>query len=126
MTEPTLEDAKVAIEKTKAARPQCSECSVFDVRAYWHVTSGGHPPLDEDKIQTVVEAEVSAQLGPSWQHRYGASFIKRCEKCAATPEFPWAGRLDAEKVLVFIQKTQNRRAFWLGELEKTLAVEGHD
>jgi hypothetical protein len=120
VSEPTLDDAKAVIEKTKAARPQCSECSNFDVRAYWHVTSGKHPALDEDRLQAAVEAEVTAQLGPDWEHRYGAAFCKRCEKCAATPEFPWANRLDAEKVLAFMRVHQERGAFWLGELEKTL------
>jgi len=117
--EPTLDDAKEVIERTKAARPMCSQCSVFDIRAYWHVSSGKHPPLDEDAVQTALEAEVTRQLGASWQPRYGASFVKRCEKCAATPEFPWAERLDAEKVLAFM-KAHPRRAFWLGELEKAL------
>lgn len=114
----TLDDAKAVIEKTKAARPQCSKCSNFDIRAFWHVTSGKHPPIDEDRMQAAVEAEVSAQLGPGWQHQYGAAFCKRCESCAATPEFPWAHRLDVEKVQAFMNEQQN--AFWLGELEKTL------
>lgn len=122
MSYPTLEDAKVAIEKTKAARPQCSECSVFDIRACWHVTSGKHPPLDEDANQAAVEACVVAQLKPlGWSlNHYGGSFIKRCEKCEASPEFPWANRLDAEKVLAFMQSKHAGRAFWLGELEQTL------
>lgn len=119
MSYPTLEDAKALIEKTKAARPMCSECSVFYIRACWHVTSGKHPPLNEDALQSVLEAEVHAQLGPSWDHRYGASFTKRCESCAAIPEFPWADRLDAEKVLAHMQATQGG-PFWLGDLERTL------
>lgn len=118
--DPTLDDAKEIIERTKAARPMCSECSVFDIRAVWHVTSGKHPPLDEDAVQAVLEAEVGTQLGTDWQHRFGASFIKRCDRCAATPEFPWAARLDAEKVLAFMKAQPEGSAFWLGALEKTL------
>lgn len=120
MIEPTLEDAKDVVERTKAARPMCSECSTFDIRACWHVTSGKYPPLNEDALQSVLEAEVHAQLGPSWDHRYGASFTSRCEKCAATPEFPWAARLDVEKVLAFMKAQPADSAFWLGELERTL------
>jgi hypothetical protein len=122
VSHPTLEDAKAAIEKTKAARPRCSECSVFDIRAFWHVTSGKHPPLDEDVIQDVVEASVLSQLGTlGWSlNHYGGSFIKPCEKCAATPEFPWAGRLDAEKVLAFMKAQPADSAFWLDALERTL------
>ena len=118
----TLADAHAVIEKTKAARPMCSECSVFDCRAFWHVTSGKHPPIDEDVLQTATEACVAAQLGPlGWaQNHYGGSFIKRCEKCAATPEFPWAARLDAEKVLAFMEAQPADSAFWLGSLETLL------
>lgn len=122
MIELTLQGAKDVIERTKACQPQCSECSVFNVRAYWTVMSGKHPPLVEEELQADLCASVHAQLGPEWVHENwrgsDGRFLKRCEKCAATPEFPWAQRLDAEKVLAFMETHPD--VFWLGELEKTL------
>jgi hypothetical protein len=129
VTEFTLEDAKALIERTKACRPTCSDCTVVSITGPWFHLSQGEPK-DFDGLQAALNQAARKHLtGEGWElsHSHadddGADvFTKRCEKCAAAQKFPWADRLDAEKVLAFTRYHAERvgGAFYLGDLVVTL------
>jgi hypothetical protein len=118
MTEPTIEDAKALIERTKACRQSCDDCSEFtyDVR-------GVGAPL-ADNFHEELGKLISSFLSKDWEHQaHSRSFLRRCAACRQRPEFPWADKLEAEKVLAFMVANADRGAFWLGDLRKTLMPE---
>jgi hypothetical protein len=118
MTEPTLDDAKVAIEKAKAARVDCDECTRLSYDCLFRLDSGEFVPLDGlQELLAKATREFLTERGFE-EIAYKPGYIKRCAKCRNTPTFPWADRLDAEKVLAFMVQQNERGAFWLGELEK--------
>lgn len=115
-----LAGAKEVIERTKACKPRCDRCQVVAYHGVYTVQAGRFPHIPDDELQRDIGKVFEKMLGQGWEHSpCSPSLFKRCEQCAATPEFPWASRLDAEKVLEFMRANENR-AFWLGELEKTL------
>lgn len=77
----TLDEAKALIEGLVAERPTCSLCWL---RPIHRVTS-----FDEMR-KTGAELDVLRGV-----------VIVRCETCATTPMYPWAARLDAERVLAW-------------------------
>jgi hypothetical protein len=120
MESPTLEDAKTLIERTKVVRPTCGDCSVILCQATFQLLQG--KALDLPGLNEALTATTKQHLkGQGWESvpHMGDGLIKRCAKCADALEFPWADRLDAEKVLAFMTERQDR-AFWLGDLEATL------
>ena len=98
MEEPTLKDAAALIERMKGIRPTCDN----DERvAFGEAASARH-------------AEITADNG--WEpDPLFAAYFKRCPTCSNTIKYPWAGRLDAERVLAHM-KTKNS-AWCLDELE---------
>ena len=119
MSEPTLDDAKALIARTKTMRPRCGECSEFSLHVVGiAVKSGKFPPPLDSVLHKAVRDAARAALTPDWEEDpscFMPTFTKRCVKCEGEPAYPWAERLDAEKVLAFMQ-TQTG-PFWLGELE---------
>ena len=93
----TLADADVLIERVKAARPTCPQCT--------HWLGGSMPPGYLEGY------EEQADRPKHW--------IKRCAKCSISKSFPWAEKLDGFKVLGYMNAPENvERCFGFGELEK--------
>lgn len=123
-TESTLDDAKALIEKTKAARNTCREtCDIVGFRVDIDVHQGHGPTIEEhDAFVSDMLEVLGKYIGPEWTFApESQGFLRRCEKCRTTPLFPWADKLDPEKVLAYMAPRHAARcAFWLGELESTL------
>jgi hypothetical protein len=122
MEEPTLADAELIIERTKAARGTCrTTCDIASYDVLLHIVQGSAPPLD-DTLRSDLAIIVGRHLGPGWIHAPNhAGFLRRCEKCATTPMFPWADKLEADKVLEFMRpQVAADCTFWLGDLEATI------
>lgn len=130
--EVALEDVHDVIKRTQRSRPTCSSCTVISITGPWFHLSQGEPVAFEG-LQTALNHAARRHLaGHDWElsssHASdgGDVFTKRCEKCATAKTFPWAERLDAERVRKFMQDRIDAApdgeagAFWLGELEKTL------
>lgn len=119
MKELTLDDAKAMIERTKASRGDCDDCTRLSYDCLFRLDSGKAEPMDGlQELLAKATREYLLERGFE-QMPHMPGYIKRCEKCRNTPTFPWAGRLDAEKVLAFAREEYARRGvFWLGELEK--------
>lgn len=131
MNEPiTLEVAQDVLERTRQSRPFCSGCTVISIAGPWFRLSQGEPqPFDG--LQAALNRAAREHLaGQDWEQSAdhatadgGDVFTKRCEKCAVSKSFPWADRLDAERVRKFMQDRIDAApngeagAFWLGELE---------
>lgn len=119
MADPTLDEAKVLIERTKACRPDCDDCSEFTYDALLRQVRGSVDPLPDDFHEKLGKF-IGTFLDAGWEEQpHRPSYLRRCAACRQRPLFPWAERLDAEKVLAFMQAKPGR-AFWLGDLEKTL------
>lgn len=121
MKELTLDDAKEVIERTKASRVDCDDCTRISYDCLFRLDSGKADPMDGlQELLAKATAEYLKERGFE-EIPHAPGYIKRCETCRNTPTFPWAHRLDAEKVLAFMRVEYERRGvFWLGELEKTL------
>jgi hypothetical protein len=80
----TIDDAKEIIERMKAARSQdpCEKCEREPFTASLKEPDG--PP--------------GFELATGF-----ACYFKRCEACQTSRLFPWADRLDAEKVAAFVE-----------------------
>lgn len=121
MSEPTLEDATALIERTKACRPSCDDCSEFSYDALLRVCRGIAPPLPDDFHEQLGKF-IGSFLSADWQEQaHSTSYLRRCAACRQRPEFPWADKLEPEKVLAFMSKQTG--VFWLGDLRKTLRPE---
>ena len=98
-----LDEAKALIERMKEARGCCAGCehvAYADIPGSWWV---------------LTKAELAAQ---GWyQPADRAGFVRRCETCRSTPTFPWAGRLDAERVREYAEKQRHRFIWPLAELK---------
>jgi len=121
VTELTLDDAKEVIERTKACRPSCDDCSEFTYDALLCRVRGFVDPLPDDFHEKLGKF-IGSFLDAGWEEQpHKPSFLRRCAACRQRPEFPWAERLDAEKVLAFMRVEYERSGcFWLGALEQTL------
>lgn len=120
MSEPTLEDAKELIERLKAFRQECGECARISYDTLFRVQSGcpGQLPGLSELLHEATKGYLERE---GWEQiPHARSFIKRCEKCANSRAYPWADRLDTEKVLAFMVANKDRGPFFLDELEKTL------
>lgn len=85
MEEPTLPDAVALIARMKTSLPECDVCQVLHTSAF-------------------ICPEPNVDNEPEWEplpDRCG--FIKRCATCATGQRFPWADRLDAERVLAHMK-----------------------
>lgn len=104
----TLDEAKATIERMKVARSTCAFCAreAFD----W--------------FERRTEESRARMLAVGWvEEPGGPAVVLRCYECRDKPTFPWADKLDAEKVRAFMEqkgREQPLHAWWLGELEKTL------
>lgn len=101
MEAPTLKDARALVERMKTIRPTCDQDEVV---AFGEVASGRHTELTADN---------GWELSPTH-----AAFFKRCATCRDTFAYPWAGKLDAERVLAYM--LAQKYAFDVAELEALL------
>lgn len=100
-TECTLADAKALIERMKTIRPTCHDCA-------WE-------PLDWPRG----EAKLASMKAAGWEESpYTARLTLRCYPCRDSFSFPWADKLDAERVLEFMKAQSG--VFALDELKETL------
>jgi len=100
MAEPTLKDAAALIERMKTIRPTCAFCA--------------QESYDWYKLRTAESQQRMLAVG--WeQEPHQASYVLRCYPCRDTVKYPWAAKLDAERVLAHM-KTKD--SVWcLDELE---------
>jgi hypothetical protein len=116
-----LEDAKRLIERMKLARQRCwDQC--IEVPA--QVAAGGyeatHGGFSNQLLQTEqVDAWMLKQGFERVEYKLG--YMKRCATCAADRMFPWADKLDPQRVLDFVLTDPRcEQAFELSILEDTL------
>lgn len=126
---PLEQQARDVIERTRLARPTCSECTVISVTGPWVHLSQGEPKTFDGLQAALNQAARQHLSGQEWElspsHATadgGDVFTKRCEKCATSKTFPWADKLDTGKVAEFIRMHERRGggAFHLGDLVVTL------
>lgn len=104
MSEPTLDDAKALIERMKTIHPTCNHCARES--ADWFAM------YTDDKQALMVER--------GWQaEAHQDSWVLRCYPCRETISYPWADKLDAEKVLAYMLTKD--APFAVSELERTLS-----
>lgn len=91
-------DYEVSIEEAgaivkRAINAQCGPCELCE-----------RQPIDETKpISQMVE-----MVDAGWELEYArAGYFKRCEPCK-TPRFPWAKRLDVERVRAYVEGVYER------------------
>lgn len=103
MKEPTLQDAKDLIERMKTARPNCAFCAT--------------EPYDWFMRRTEESRARMREVG--WEESsHTAMVFLRCYSCRDGRTFPWAEKLDLERVLAHM-KTKTS-AWALSELEALL------
>jgi hypothetical protein len=115
MEEPTLKDAVAIIERLKAARPDCGDCNEFAYEALLSRVRGFVDPLPDDFHEKFGKF-VGTFLSDGWEEQpHRAAYLLRCAACRQTPKYPWASRLDAERVLAHMK---TKTSVWcLDELE---------
>ena len=121
MNEPTLADAERMIERTKACRDTCRDtCDIVSYDLELTILSGSAPQLPD--LRRELGEVVLRHLGPGWIHApHAPGFLRRCERCANKPLYPWADRLKPEKVLEFmVLPVVNGHVFALSDLRVTL------
>jgi len=101
MATPTLKDAHELIARMKTSLKQPHGCPTCE-RVSWEEKAGAR----KDEITPANGWEPFSDV---------AGFFKRCDACRGVLLFPWAGRLDAERVLAHM-KTKSS-AWALNELE---------
>lgn len=124
-TEPLfgLEDAKQLIERMKTARLECYDTCI---RVGYQAASGAFVYTHggwtaEHVFHDVVAVHEWMKAQGFEQATHQAGFLKRCKACADTRMFPWADKLDPQRVLDFVL-TDPRcgGVFELAVLEDTL------
>lgn len=109
---PAIEDAHALIEGMKSAKPYCDSCEKVSYQTVLESTlsrEGGVAPSE-------VPAAFNKLREEGWEHMSDhAGLARRCAACAVGRLFPWAEKLDAERVLAHM-KTKNG-AWELSELE---------
>lgn len=119
-----IEDAKQLIERMKVAKSRCyDKCftrSYNDVQGAFEYTHGGFGSNEFVDIEAVYAW--AKKLGFE-QNPDGPGFLMRCRDCAPKLLFPWADKLDPQRVLDFVL-TDPRcdAAFELAILEDTLRL----
>lgn len=110
--EPTLEMAKMVIEQLKAARPYCDSC---ETRSYADIAPWDTDSSEPDAFKNAVD---KLRL-EGWEHLVDrAGLGRRCSTCASARKYPWAERLDSERVLAHMK---TKTGVWeLSELEALL------
>jgi hypothetical protein len=113
MEAPKLEMVRALIEQMKTVRPECAAC---ETKSYDSIYKE-HASKEPDKGFPLGAAEAMKAQG--WEHMAGhARMIKRCATCASGQRFPWAEKLDPEKVL---EHMKTKTGVWeLAELEATV------
>lgn len=117
-----IDDAKALIERMKPLRARCyDKCFTRSYQALegaWEHTHGGFGSEEFVDIQAVYAWARKLGFEQSPDH---AGFLHRCPDCANTPMFPWADRLDPQRVLDFVLTDPRcEHAFELAVLEETL------
>jgi len=118
-----LEDAKQLIERMKLARIECYDTCI---RVGYQAASGAFVYTHggwtaEHVFHDVVAVHDWMKTQKFEQATHQAGFLKRCPACAATPMFPWADKLDPQRVLNFVLVDPRcESAFELSILEDTL------
>lgn len=122
MTTLNLEFAKAVIEQAKRSMSPkfaCKDCQ--HDRFKWPETEAEWPELfvkPDDLTQPYAIELTQAAKDAGWE---GDFFVViKCEPCKTRKTFPWAERLDAERVLQWMQAridSGNDTPFWLGDLE---------
>jgi hypothetical protein len=124
--EPTIEDAKAVIERMKPVRPSCESCSVlsYDWPRFTRESGEAPPIVDADAFAEKFAKLVGEHLPAGYeQAAWMPAYIKRCERCASAHAYPWATRLEPEKVLAYMLE-KHPYVFEVSELESTLSDGG--
>lgn len=121
----TLDEAKEIVDRMRVAltdRPTCERCIAMS-----HQWLEGAYSFSKGCLQWIDDAGLKAFIAERGfeQCVNRAGYIRPCDTCKAVvrdKRFPWADRLDAAKVMTFINTDPRceRRAFPLAILEETL------
>lgn len=104
----TRDKAVALIERMKTIRPTCERCyraSYAEVEDAAKVM--GHPKYGDELRRNGWEDD---------PHRAG--LFHRCKECAAARSYPWADKLDPDRVVAYASTTVE--PFLVAELEQTL------
>lgn len=95
----TLDEAVGMISRMRSARPECANC---ELKSY-------SDARDAEHAQQLFDA--------GWEPLADrAAFVRRCASCATSKRYPWADRLDAERVLKWINDKPNLGSYGLIDL----------
>lgn len=117
METPTLEDAREIVERMKVARPTCPSCDVIAYDVLLNLVQGVPATIvDRDGLTEDVGEVLRRHLDEEWEPSpNNASFFRRCATCREARTYPWASKLDAERVLAHMKTKVG--AWALNELE---------
>lgn len=108
-----LHQAAHLIQRMRMARPTCDGCETASYAWARHLMQLGMN--EEDTPREFMYARGYEEA----PHRAG--YVKRCDTCANGRLFPWADKLDAERVADFLEHdVRCQSAFELAILEETL------
>jgi hypothetical protein len=83
----TLEEAAEVLARLRSLRAECPQCERIEERM---IPGPMIPP------------------GPGWNPSHCEwAWIKPCSECAATPMYPWAAYLDAERLQAYLNSNGN-------------------
>jgi hypothetical protein len=107
-----LDQVTETIERMKRARPTCDKCatigftSAFDMRDSFRPGCAINPYMESNGYELMTDS---------------AGYVKRCAACASGKLFPWADKLDPERVRAFMETDARCQfTFSLDILKETL------
>jgi len=106
----TRDGAVALIERMKTIRPMCEKCETASYAWARHLMTLGMN--EEDTPGEFMHARGYEESADR------AGFVKRCEACAAAQSYPWADKLDPDRVVEYASTTVE--PFLVAELEQTL------
>lgn len=96
----TVSRAKQIIDRMAATRPDCESCDMMSYHTvYEGVSAASGGKATQEQVATRMQQLFDEGWGPLTDR---AGIVKRCATCASTPKYPWAEKLDAERVAKWI------------------------
>lgn len=105
------DDAHQLIELVRTCRPTCADCETGS--SVW----ARHLMTLEMRCGETLEKFMAAQGYEADLLR--DCFTRRCSKCKTSKEYPWANRLDAKRVVEFVNAVR-MVGYTFAVLEKTI------
>jgi len=107
--------AAALIEQARQARPTCEHCETATILELYDRGYRFRTVEQQDMVFTIL-------LPKGWDlNPAGPGFVRRCPTCAVGRAFPWADRLDVERVVQMLEQDPRcKHRFHLDILEDTL------